>query len=74
MSTCIYAKTLNGSCFRKEANEYIEGSLLGDIDIHRRYNKEQISDLNFLVAHSLFKNKEEENAAKEKNKDISEKI
>ena len=38
MSTCIYAETLNGSCFRKSGLEYVEGSLLGDLNIMRRYD------------------------------------
>lgn len=33
MSTCLYAKTLNGSCFHSDSGEYVEGSLLGDIDV-----------------------------------------
>lgn len=40
MSTNLYAKTLNGSCFRYDGGDYIESSLLGDLNIYRRYTKE----------------------------------
>lgn len=41
MSTNLYAKTLNGSCFRYDGAEYIEGSLLGDLNIFKRYTQQQ---------------------------------
>lgn len=59
MSTSLYASTLNGSCFRKKEDGYQEGSLLGDLNVQRKYTKEQMSDLTFLVNHSLFRDEGE---------------
>ncbi|KAL4496109.1 hypothetical protein ABPG72_015531 [Tetrahymena utriculariae] len=58
MSTNLYAKTLNGSCFRFDGAQYIEGSLLGDLNIFKRYTKEQAQDLTYLVNNSIYKNEQ----------------
>ncbi|KAL4498677.1 hypothetical protein ABPG73_003474, partial [Tetrahymena malaccensis] len=59
MSTNLYAKTLNGSCFRFDGAQYIEGSLLGDLNIFKRYTQQQAQDLTHLVNNSIYKNEEQ---------------
>ncbi|EGR30928.1 PH domain protein [Ichthyophthirius multifiliis] len=55
MLTSLYAKTLNGSFFYFDLfkDQYVEQGLLGDLNVQRNYDKEQINDLSFLVLQSL---------------------